>query len=218
MKVLFTAGATREPIDAVRFVSNVSTGATGTALAGALAAAGHEVTYLHGEGACRPVAENVTCGVFGSTEHLAERLRAALAAHRFDAVVQAAAVADYRPETAHHGKLSSYADEVTLRLVPTPKLLPTIKSWADYPLRVLGFKLTHGADQAARALAVGRIFAAGGVDAVIHNDLAEMNSVGAARLFRIYRPGESSSCARAAGVGALCVWVQQWVEMKRDEN
>lgn len=212
MKVLITAGATRESIDAVRFISNVSTGATGTALAEALAKAGHEVTYLHGEGARSPAAENVTCGIFSSTEHLAERLRAALGSHRFDALVQAAAVADYRPETAHTGKLSSYADEMTLRLVPTPKLLPQIKSWSAYPIRVLGFKLTHGADDAARAAAVGRVFAAGGVDAVVHNDLAEMNVAGAGRLFRIYRPGDSAASARASGVGGLCTWVRHWLE------
>lgn len=211
MKVLLTAGATREPIDAVRFVSNVSTGSTGAALADALARTGHEVTYLHGEGAIRPCADSVICGAFGSTEHLGERLRAALAGGTFDVVIQAAAVADYRPDTAHDGKLSSYADEMTLRLVPTPKLLPQIKGWAPRPVRVLGFKLTHGADDVARASAVGKLFAAGGVDAVVHNDLKEMHVVGAGRAFRVYREGDSAAAARIAGVAALGAWVEQWV-------
>ncbi|HEY0945944.1 MAG TPA: phosphopantothenoylcysteine decarboxylase, partial [Opitutaceae bacterium] len=48
MNILLTAGATREPIDDVRFLSNVSTGATGAALAESLAAAGHAVTLLRG--------------------------------------------------------------------------------------------------------------------------------------------------------------------------
>ena len=51
MKILVTAGATREPLDAVRYLSNVSTGATGAALAAALAARGHTVTLLRGTGA-----------------------------------------------------------------------------------------------------------------------------------------------------------------------
>lgn len=211
MKVLLTAGATREPIDAVRFLSNVSTGATGAALADALASAGHDITYLHGEAAARPRGESVVCGSFTSTEHLGERLRAALAGGEFDVVIQAAAVADYRPDVSHAGKLSSYADEMTLRLVPTPKLLSQIKNWSPRPVRVLGFKLTHGADDAARAAAVGRLFASGGVDAVIHNDLEEMNRIGAGRLFRIYRAGDSAAAARAAGLGALCAWVESWV-------
>jgi phosphopantothenoylcysteine decarboxylase/phosphopantothenate--cysteine ligase len=211
MKILLTSGATREPIDAVRFISNVSTGATGAALADALAEAGHEVTLLHGEGAVKPRSEGVVCGGFGSTENLGERMRAVLAGGAFDVVIQAAAVSDYRPESMHDGKLGSDAAELALRLVPTPKLLPLIKTWSSRPLRVMGFKLTHGADDAVRAAAVGKVFVAGGVDAVVHNDLQEMSAVGAGRMFRIYRTGDSAAAARAAGLGALCVWVEHWV-------
>ncbi len=211
MKVLVTAGATREPIDAVRFISNVSSGATGVAIAEFLAAAGHEVTLLHGEGSLRSSATGVTCGAFGSTEQLATRLESALCHGGFDAVIHAAAVADYRPANPHAGKLGSYADELTIRLVPTPKLLPEIKSWAPTPPRVLGFKLTAGADSALRAAAVGKLFAAGGVDAVVHNDMDELGSAGAGRTFRIYRAGDSAAAAHALGVPALCAWVEGWV-------
>lgn len=211
MKILLTSGATREPIDAVRFISNVSTGATGAAMADALAAAGHEVTLLHGEGAVRPGHDGVVCGVFGSTAQLGERLRLALAGGAYGAVIQAAAVSDYRPDTEHAGKLSSHADELALRLVPTPKLLPLIKVWSPRPLRVLGFKLTHGAEDAARTAAVGRLFAAGGVDAAVHNDLLEMHAAGAGRTFRIYRQSEAAAAAKFTGVPALCDWVADWV-------
>lgn len=211
MKVLVTAGATREPIDAVRFISNVSSGATGAAIAEFLATAGHEVTLLHGEGSLRSSATGVTCGAFGSTEQLGARLESALCQGGFDAVVHAAAVADYRPASAHDGKLSSYAAELSLRLVPTPKLLPRLKAWSPTPLRVLGFKLTAGADAAARAAAVGKLFATGGVDAVVHNDMDELGAAGAGRTFRIYRPGESAAAAHALGVPALCAWVEGWI-------
>ncbi|MGH7994919.1 MAG: phosphopantothenoylcysteine decarboxylase, partial [Opitutaceae bacterium] len=50
MKILITAGASREAIDAVRFISNVSSGRTGAALADALVALGHRVTMLRGHG------------------------------------------------------------------------------------------------------------------------------------------------------------------------
>jgi phosphopantothenoylcysteine decarboxylase/phosphopantothenate--cysteine ligase len=211
MKVLLTAGATREPIDAVRFLSNISTGATGTAIAEHLAAAGHEVTLLHGEGAFRCTAAGITCGAFGSTEQLGARLESALGQGTFDVVIHAAAVADYRPEATHPGKLSSHAAALTLRLVPTPKLLPRLKSWSPKPLRVLGFKLTAGADPSARAAAVGKLFAAGGVDAVVHNDMDELGSVGAGRTFRVYRSGDSAATAHALGVPALCAWIEPWV-------
>ena len=211
MKVLVTAGATREPIDSVRFISNVSSGATGAALAEFLATAGHEVTLLHGEGSLHSTANGVTCGVFGSTEQLGARLESALCHGGFDAVVHAAAVADYRPAQTHNGKLGSYADDLTLRLVPTPKLLPKLRAWSPTPLRVLGFKLTAGADPATRAAAVGKLFAAGGGDAVVHHDMDELGAAGAGRTFRIYRAGESAATAHALGVPALCSWVEAWV-------
>jgi phosphopantothenoylcysteine decarboxylase/phosphopantothenate--cysteine ligase len=210
MKVLVTAGATREPIDAVRYLSNISSGATGSAIADFLAASGHEVFLLHGEGAVRGGSSGVTCGVFGSTEQLAARLESTLGQGGFDLVVHAAAVADYRPDTTHLGKLGSYAEELVLRLVPTPKLLPLLKSWSPTPLRVLGFKLTAGADPAARAAAVGKLFAAGGVDAVVHNDMSELGSAGAGRTFRVYKAGDSAAAAHALGVPALCAWIESW--------
>lgn len=211
MKVLVTAGATREPIDAVRFLSNVSSGATGVAIAEFLSANGHEVTLLHGESSVRTCSAGITCGTFGSTEQLGARLESTLCQGGFDVAVHAAAVADYRPATTHAGKLSSYADELTLRLVPTPKLLPQLKGWSRTPLRVLGFKLTAGADPAARAAAVGKLFATGGVDAVVHNDMDELGSTGAGRTFRVYRPGDSAAAAHALGVPALCAWIEGWV-------
>jgi phosphopantothenoylcysteine decarboxylase/phosphopantothenate--cysteine ligase len=211
MKILITAGATREPIDSVRFLSNVSTGATGAALADFLVTMGHEVTLLHGEGAVRPCGAGVTCGVFGSTEQLQARMKSALCGGGYDVVVQAAAVADYRPEVSHAGKLSSYAPEMTLKLVPTPKLLPSIKSWSPTPVRVLGFKLTAGADAAGRAVAVGKLFVGGGVDAVVHNDMDELGASGAGRTFRVYREGGSAAAIHAVGVPALAAWVEGWV-------
>jgi Phosphopantothenoylcysteine synthetase/decarboxylase len=211
MKVLVTAGATREPIDAVRFLSNVSSGATGVAIAEFLAAAGHEVTLLHGEGSVRTNASGITCGAFGSTEQLGTRLESALCHGGIDVVIHAAAVSDYRPVAKHEGKLSSYSEDLTLRLVPTPKLLPRLKGWSPGPLRVLGFKLTAGADAAGRAAAVGRLFAGGGVDAVVHNDMDELGIAGAGRTFRIYRPGGSAAVAHALGVPALCAWIEGWV-------
>ncbi len=207
MTILITSGATREPIDDVRFLSNVSTGGTGAKIAEALASRGHAVTVLRGEGAVIPrdVAEVST---FGSTADLQQQLTAQLGTGRFDVVIQCAAVSDYRPDTVTDGKLTSYADELTIRLVPTPKLLPTLKTLAPAgraPL-VVGFKLTSGADEAGRAAAVARLFAAGTVDAVIQNDLREMATEGDARPFRAYLAG-SPRPEPLAGLEALIDWL-----------
>ncbi|EIP99761.1 phosphopantothenoylcysteine synthetase/decarboxylase [Opitutaceae bacterium TAV1] len=212
MKILVTSGATREPIDAVRFVSNISSGATGAALADALAARGHAVTLLHGEGAVLPrtVADTRR---FGSTADLRDRLRALLGAGDCDAVIQCAAVSDYRPDTVEAGKLTSRADEMILRLVPTPKLLPELRSYAPpggRPLFVIGFKLTAGADEAAQAQAVARLFAAGTVDAVIHNDTATLGQ-GAARPFHAWRNARTPP-ETLAGQAALAGWIDRELE------
>lgn len=200
MKILVTSGATREPIDAVRFLSNVSTGRTGALLADALEERGHAVTLLHGEAAAKP-ARATDLVSFSSTDDLGRHLRSLLSLGRYDAVIHAAAVSDYRPAETRDGKLTSYAPELTLRLVPTPKLLPELKHFASRPLKVVGFKLTAGADADERAIAVSKLFAGGTVDAVVHNDMDDL-ATGDARPFAFWLPGRRAG-EPVAGVEAL---------------
>ena len=213
MNILLTAGATREPIDSVRYLSNISSGATGAALAERLAAAGHRVTLLHGEGAVQPVgASGVNCVVFGSTAQLGERLRAALGTGAFDVVIHAAAVSDYQPAAVSAEKLSSDADNMTIHLVPTPKLLPQLRGWSPNPVRVVGFKLTTGAGPAERAAAVGKLLSRGGVDAVVQNDTLDLSRAGAGRTFRLFAgSAEDASATIVNGMPALREWLVRWV-------
>jgi phosphopantothenoylcysteine decarboxylase/phosphopantothenate--cysteine ligase len=200
MNILVTAGATREPLDAVRFLSNLGTGATGAALAEALAARGHAVTLLRGERAAAPRALGDS-ELFSSAEDLYGRMKRRLAGGGFDAVIMTAAVADYRPIEAACGKISSDAETLTLQLVRTPKILPQLKSLSRRSLRVIGFKFTVGADETARRAAVAAQFAAGGVDAVVHNDLVEIRAA-AEHPFYLYHSPEAAP-QRLAGTGAL---------------
>lgn len=188
MKILITAGGSREPIDAVRFISNTSTGATGAALADHWASAGHSVVLLRGTGATAALADGIESEVFSSAADLGVRLARRLGDGTFDLVVMAAAVADYRPATPFSGKISSTDDELTLQLVRTPKLLPGLKSLSPKPLRVVGFKLTAGAPAEARLAAVAAQFAAGGVDQVVQNDQTDVRVSGSSRqLFYLYQ-------------------------------
>jgi phosphopantothenoylcysteine decarboxylase/phosphopantothenate--cysteine ligase len=209
MRILLTAGATREPLDAVRFLSNVSTGRTGALLADALAAQGHTVTLLHGEAAVRPTGVSDTES-FASTADLQTALRRRLATGWYDAVIHCAAVSDYKPATSHAGKMSSYAAALTVHLVPTPKLLPELKSYAaPRPLKVIGFKLTAGADPAGRAAAVAKLFGAGTVDAVIHNDLDDL-TIGDSRPFYAWLAGQPSAVP-LGGIPGLSVWLNAFL-------
>lgn len=212
MKVLITAGGTREPIDRVRYISNGSTGATGAALADALSKLGHNVYLLRGLGAVTPHAA-ISRATFSSAENLESQLRELLSSGEFDAVIMAAAVADYRPDHVHAGKLDSAADSLALNLVRVPKILPKLRGFSPSPLRVIGFKLTTGADDAARRAAVARQFAEGGVDAVVHNDLDEIESA-AAHPFRLFHAPDDDPVT-LVGVSALTAALAKWLEASR---
>lgn len=208
MRILVTSGATREPIDAVRFLSNVSTGRTGALIADALAQCGHAVTLLHGEAAVMP-SQVTDTETFSSTENLQAQLRRLLGAGDYDAVIHAAAVSDYRPAMTHAGKMSSYAPSLTIHLVPTPKLLPELKHYASRPLKVIGFKLTSGADAFARETAVTKLFAHATVDAVIHNDMDDL-ATGDSRPFTAWRASQPTP-EPLAGLGELVGWLHAFV-------
>jgi len=182
MKLLITSGGTREAIDPVRYLSNGSTGKTGASLATSLVALGHEVTLLHGVGAILP-SENVEREAFFSAEGLRSTLEKRLAGGGYAAVIMAAAVSDYRPAALATEKLSSDKENLTLNLVRNPKILPQLRGFSPCAIKVIGFKLTVGADAEACDAAVRDQFAKAGVDAVVHNDLAEMQA-SPQRLFR----------------------------------
>jgi phosphopantothenate---cysteine ligase (CTP) len=209
MKILVTAGATREPIDAVRFLSNISTGATGAALADEFVRHGHTVVCLSGEGAVASKYSRDT-EQFSSADDLRARLKRRLGEGEFDAVVMAAAVADYRPAKVIEGKIPSAAEALTLALVRNEKIIPWLKSYAVHPLKVIGFKLTAGAGDAGRREAIMAQFAAGGVDAVVHNDLAEMRA-SPVHPFYLWPASEAPVPVRLEGVPALAVALEEFL-------
>lgn len=125
MKILVSAGPTREPIDAVRFLSNRSTGRMGIAVARAAAEAGHEVALVLGPTALEPPGAPVrTVRVETALEMLAA-LRAELPAA--DALVMAAAVADFRPAAPAARKLHKGELGETLRLERNPDILSELR-------------------------------------------------------------------------------------------
>ncbi|MEM1410882.1 MAG: bifunctional phosphopantothenoylcysteine decarboxylase/phosphopantothenate--cysteine ligase CoaBC [Pseudomonadota bacterium] len=178
LRVLVTGGGTREPIDAVRYIGNQSTGRTSATLASHLAQAGHAVTWLGGAGAAKPKS-GVQQARFVTFDDLADQLEHLLGNKDFDLVIHAAAVSDFSVQAdrgAGERKLASGAP-LQLNLKPNPKLLNRLKDWSCNPaLAVVGFKLTVGADDRARDAAVDRLFAGGACDLVVHNDYASIKA------------------------------------------
>jgi len=122
-RLLITSGPTWEPIDEVRYLGNRSSGRLGAALADAAASRGWDVDLLLGPQAAEPTNTAVNVVRFQT----AADLEAALAEHapRCDALVMAAAVADYRPAACStaEGKIKRTSDDMTLRLEPIPDLI-----------------------------------------------------------------------------------------------
>ena len=124
LKVLVTAGATRERLDPVRFLTNDSSGKMGFALAEAARDRGAEVTVVRGSvTASQP--EGVRIVPVESTEDLLEAMKREAPAQ--DVVIQAAAPADYRPAERSETKIKKQKSEgMTLRLVETPDVAQAV--------------------------------------------------------------------------------------------
>lgn len=133
MTVLVTIGPTQEPIDAMRLITNRSTGTLGSLLCITLATAGHRVISLRGTGATADSSELSRAATsiipFTTTAELGHALERASATEKIDAVFHAAAVSDFFFQEANSGKIPSNEGSITLTLQPTRKLLPLMRDW-----------------------------------------------------------------------------------------
>ncbi len=136
LRVLITAGPTREPIDPVRFISNPSSGKMGYALAREARRRGADVTLVTG-----PVTLQAPSGVQTTRVSSAEQMHEAVQAlaGEVDIFIGAAAVADWRPAEREQQKLKkSGSEEMVLRLLRTPDIIDAVGEWEPRPL-IIGF-------------------------------------------------------------------------------
>jgi phosphopantothenoylcysteine decarboxylase/phosphopantothenate--cysteine ligase len=165
LKVLISAGPTREAIDPVRYISNRSSGKMGYALADAAAVLGAEVILVTGPTALTAPKVRELIRV----ESAAEMYEAVMArAEAADIYIGAAAVADYTPEHAAPGKFKKTADALTIELRKTRDILAAVAALAKRPFTV-GFaaETDHLEDYARGKLAAKSL------------DLVAANRVGA---------------------------------------
>ena len=137
VRVLVTAGGTREPIDAVRYVGNRSSGRMGVAVADEAGRRGADVTLILAAAAATPAAPMRILRAESAAELERATLEAAAAA---DVIVMAAAVSDYRPADAHAGKRPKSGEPWHVTLEPTTDILKELGSrrrpdrcWSDLP-------------------------------------------------------------------------------------
>jgi phosphopantothenoylcysteine decarboxylase/phosphopantothenate--cysteine ligase len=166
LRVLVTAGGTREPIDPVRFLGNRSSGRMGLALAAAAARRGAEVTLIAAN-----IALPAPAGVRRLDVETAAQLAAAAGAEfaATDLLLMAAAPADFRPEQVAVGKLRREGS-LELRLEPTEDILAALAAKRSPGQTIVGFAAEHGGDAVGRAR---EKLSRKGVDLIVLNDVSD---------------------------------------------
>jgi phosphopantothenoylcysteine decarboxylase/phosphopantothenate--cysteine ligase len=162
-RIVVTAGPTWEPIDPVRFVGNRSTGRMGFAVAREAFARGADVTLVVGPGTVEPPDGPRVVRVA-----TAEEMRMAVleAGEDADAVIMAAAVADFRPKDAAPGKLKKEEGPPLLELVPTPDILAELGGVKGDRVLVGFAAETADVEAAGRAKIVAK-----GLDLLVANEV-----------------------------------------------
>jgi len=167
LRVLVTAGGTREPIDSVRYVGNRSSGRMGFAVAEEAVARGAEVTVIAAN-VSLPRSDAVRYEDVQTAAELEQAARRLFPAA--DVLVMAAAVADFRPPAARDEKLAKAGrDALELRLEPTTDVLAALAAERREGQTLVGFAAEHGEGGVERAR---EKLARKGLDAVVVNDIS----------------------------------------------
>ena len=174
LKIIVTAGPTREYIDSIRFISNASSGLMGCEVAAAAADA-HDVTLLIGGGGVpagiAPRLESVRVAPFGGAGDLKEKLIRLF--DDCDVLVMAAAVGDFRPTEPFEGKIPRSGGPLTLRLEPTEDILASLGAGKRSDQIVVAFAVEDGPREQIEAKALAEMEAKG-ADCVVVNTPSAM--------------------------------------------
>ncbi len=166
LRVLVTAGGTREAIDSVRFIGNRSSGRMGVALAEAAARRGADVTLVAAN-VSLPISARIEVVSVESAAELAAAARTAF--EGTDVLLMAAAVADFRPEPTD-GKLAREGSGgMELRLTETEDVVASLAAGRRPGQTLVGFAAEHGAEAITRARSK---LERKGLDAIVFNDIS----------------------------------------------
>ncbi|MCA6212886.1 bifunctional phosphopantothenoylcysteine decarboxylase/phosphopantothenate--cysteine ligase CoaBC [Thermococcus bergensis] len=142
-RVLVTAGATREYIDPIRFITNRSSGKMGVAIAEEAEFRGAEVTLIRTKGSVPSFVENQI--EVETVEEMLEAIEKELSTKKYDVVILAAAVSDFTPKEKAESKIKS-GQPLVIELVPTPKIIQRVKELQP-DVFLVGFKAEYGVSE-----------------------------------------------------------------------
>jgi phosphopantothenate---cysteine ligase (CTP) len=204
LRIVVTCGPSYEPIDEVRRITNFSTGKLGTLLSQRLAAEGHQVECLRGDMATWPAAASpVKVIPFSTNDHLLSRMEALADRETVNAVLHAAALADFtvRRDSTQR-KLCSRSGELTLTLVPATKLIGRLR--ALFPkAKIVGWKYELDGDRQS-VIARGR-----SQMTINQTNACILNGAAYGRGFGALLP--DGTCTPLKGSEALADWVLKWL-------
>lgn len=172
-KILITSGPTRAPLDAMRFLTNRSTGKFGTLLAEEALRKRARVTFVYGKGSHKPRLNSLLTLILVETgKEVAQVLKRQLKKKNYDAVIHSMAVLDFQAAKVKRTKTQTKKGGWKLELIPTPKIINSIKKWAPKTILV-GFKLEVGVSQKEMLSRARRLLAQSKADFVLANQLTE---------------------------------------------
>ena len=146
-RILVTTGRTVEYLDSVRVISNNSSGKMGAAVAEAAQKAGAEVTLIAGKTACR-LPDNVRIIKAETADQMAAAVETELKENKYDRIIAAAAVGDWKPEVSVQGKIPTHGTgSLTVTLVPTVKILDRMREQSPES-QITAFRALPQADEA----------------------------------------------------------------------
>lgn len=183
-QILISAGGTREYIDGVRYIGNLSSGKTGAQIADYFTKKGYQVTWLGAKSAIQPKLNCIKVS-YETFNDLSDKLKSLLNNNHFDLIIHAAAISDYSITSVKINNQDVIAsrelklptsDNMELLLKKNPKLISKLKIWSkNIDVKVIAFKLTNTLELNIQKLAVDKLLNQNCIDFVAHNDLSEIS-------------------------------------------
>lgn len=195
--VLITAGGTKENIDGIRNITNLSTGKTAASIAQHFINRGYNLTYICSKDAITPNGpfEQIRFDDFSSLDRA---LKDSLTKKSYDLIIHNAAVSDYSLHSVSSGneelsaplkkKISSEEEFVTMKLKKNYKIVNRIREYtANNSLKLISFKFTNEKSEASRISQVNKLLSDSSSDFVVQNDLNDRSSSNEQNNFNIYK-------------------------------
>jgi len=170
LKILITTGPTREYVDAIRYISNPSSGKMGLEIAKNAKDRGADVTLIYGKGTSVEIPPIFKTIEVVSTEDLSNAICKELENEHYDVFICAAAISDFTPVEQLPGKTSSKISGMTISLKPTPKCIDKARE-VDKDVFICGFKAEYKISEEELIRRAREKMKQSGADLIVANDV-----------------------------------------------